>query len=214
VEIERFIDSVKVFDMHALRWLEMQHSDCEFGYRHSIFRQNPQRFMITQVRLRLAREMQVNDTYGALRAELDRRGIDAASAADVYDAVVHIRRQKLPDPSVEANVGSFFKNPVVSRQHYEQLRNQYPGLVAYPQGADVKLAAGWLIERAGFKGKSENGVCMHPRQALVLVNRSGASAGDVLAFADAVVAGVKSLFGVVLQREPLVVSSDGHCSAA
>ncbi len=214
VEIERFVHSVRVFDMHTLRWLDMPRADCEFRYRHSIFRQHPQRFMITRVRLRLSRRMQVNDTYGALREELERRGIGQASATQVYDAVVHIRRQKLPDPRLEANVGSFFKNPVVSQLHYELLRQQYPGLVAYPQGADVKLAAGWLIEQAGFKGKSSNGVCMHPRQALVLVNQSGASASDVLAYADSVVAKVESLFGVVLQREPVLVSSDGFCSAA
>ncbi len=214
VEIERFIDSVKAFDMHSLKWLEMQRADCEFGYRNSVFRRQPQRFLITRVRLRLGREQRVNDSYGALRAELDRRGIVVPSAADVYQAVVHVRRQKLPDPKREANVGSFFKNPVVSQQQYRQLRARYPDMVGYPQGRDVKLAAGWLIERAGFKGKLENGVCMHSRQALVLVNQSAASADDVLAYAGAVATRVKSLFGVALEREPLLVSSDGHCHAA
>ncbi len=215
VEIEHFIDSVRVLDIRTLEWLEMQRADCEFGYRQSIFREHPQRFIITRVRLRLSRKMQVNDSYGALRAELDRRGIGHATAVDVYDAVVHIRQQKLPDPLVQANAGSFFKNPLVSQDHYLRLLQQYPELVAYPQSdGRVKLAAGWLIEQAGFKGRMAKGVCMHPRQALVLVNQSNASAIDVLAYADAVVAKVELLFGVGLQREPLVVGSDGVCSAA
>jgi UDP-N-acetylmuramate dehydrogenase len=215
VEIEHFIDSVKVLDTRTLEWLEMHRADCEFGYRHSIFREHPQRFIITRVRLRLSRKMQVNDTYGALRAELDRRGIGQATAVDVYDAVVHIRQQKLPDPVRQANAGSFFKNPLVTQDHYLQLLQQYPELVAYPQSDGlVKLAAGWLIEQAGFKGKIVKGVCMHPRQALVLVNHSSASANDVLEYADAIVAKVALLFGVGLQREPLVVGSDGLCSAA
>lgn len=215
VEIEHFVDSVKAFDIHTLEWREMGHTDCQFGYRHSIFREHPQRFIISRVRLRLSRKMQVNDTYGALRAELDGRGIGQATAVDVYDAVVHIRQQKLPDPLVQANAGSFFKNPLVGQAHYLELQQQYPELVAYPQsGGLVKLAAGWLIEQAGFKGRAVNGVCMHPSQALVLVNQSNASCAEVLAYADTIVAKVESLFGVALQREPLLVGSDGVCSTA
>jgi UDP-N-acetylmuramate dehydrogenase len=213
-EIDQHIVSVRVLDTHTGVWSTLARDDCQFSYRHSVFKERPRRYIITRVCLELSRTPVINDTYAALRAELDRRGIEHPTPRELFDAVVTIRQQKLPNPATLPNAGSFFKNPLVDMQQYQALRQQYPGLVAYPQGDDrVKLAAGWLIERAGFKGLYENGVGMHHQQALVLVNAQGADADAVLAYANKVVSAVHALFGVNLEREPLKVNTDGHYSA-
>jgi UDP-N-acetylmuramate dehydrogenase len=124
----------------------------------------------------------------------------------VFDAVCDIRRRKLPDPAVLANAGSFFKNPVVDADQADRLRRQFPALRTYPQAdGRVKLAAGWLIEQAGWKGRRLGPVGMHERQALVLVNHGGARAADVQALARAVRADVRKRFGVDLEQEPVVL---------
>jgi UDP-N-acetylmuramate dehydrogenase len=214
VELEQFVVSVRALDTATLEWQELTRQDCCFSYRNSLFRCRPQRYIISQLRLGLSHSVQVNDSYGALKTELNRRGIERALPAEVFDAVVAIRQGRLPDPRAEPNAGSFFKNPLVSDEHYRHLRLRYPDMVAFPQGdGRVKLAAAWLIEGAGFKGRFREGVGMHPQQALVLVNRGSADAARVLEFAGEVATTVKSLFDVNLQREPLLVRSDGSCSA-
>jgi len=128
------------------------------------------------------------------------------TARDVYEAVCAIRRAKLPDPAVLGNAGSFFKNPVVPAALYERLRACFPGLVAYPQeDGGYKLAAGWLIDQCGWKGRRMGPVGVHERQALVLVNHGGAQSGDVLALAQAVRRDVRERYGLELEIEPVVV---------
>lgn len=215
VELQQFVVAVRALDTATLQWLELTSEQCAFGYRNSLFRAQPQRYIISQLRLQLSHLPEVNDSYAALRAELDRRGIHSASPADVFDTVVEIRRRKLPDPRRQPNAGSFFKNPLVSAQCYSALRVEFPDIVAYPQAdGQVKLAAGWLIEQAGFKGVFHRDVGMHQQQALVLVNRGCADAAAVLAYADEVAAAVQALFNVSLQREPLLVREDGSYSSA
>lgn len=215
VELEQFVVSVRVLDTATMKWRELTRQDCCFSYRNSLFRSQPQRYIISRLRLGLSRSVRVNDAYGSLGAELNRRGIERALPAEVFDAVVAIRRRNLPDPQSEPNAGSFFKNPLVSEEVYRHLRLRYPDMVAFPQGdGQVKLAAAWLIEQAGFKGAFRKDVGMHPQQALVLVNRGSADAARVLEFADEVATTVRSLFDVHLQREPLLVRSDGSCSSA
>lgn len=215
VELQQFVVAVRALDTTTLQWRELTPQQCAFSYRNSLFRAQPQRFIISQLRLELSHLATVNDSYAALRTELDRRGITSASPAEVFDAVVDIRQRKLPDPRRQPNAGSFFKNPLISAQLYSQLCLEFPELVAYPQAdGRVKLAAGWLIEQTGFKGVFRQDVGMHQQQALVLVNRGCADAAAVLAYADEVAAAVKSRFNVSLQREPLLVRGDGSCSSA
>lgn len=213
VELAQFLEGVVAYDMEAGRWVRLDRRTCRFGYRDSIFRAEASgRYVISAVELRLRRDCCVEVGYGALRDELQRRGVSHPTPRDVFEAVVSVRRSKLPDPALLPNAGSFFKNPVVSAAHCARLRERFPDIVAYPQSdGDCKLAAGWLIEQAGFKGRIVGGVGMHPRQALVLVNYGGADSAAVLAYAAMVQAEVGRRFGVQLEREPLLVETDGRC---
>ena len=214
VELDRFVVAVRAFDLTAMAWLDLSRDDCAFAYRDSVFRHGArQRYIISTVTLQLARPHPLEIGYAALRAELEQRGLAQPTAQDVFDAVVAIRSSKLPNPAVLPNAGSFFKNPLVSEAHHRRLQAQFPGIVAHPQvSGGVKLAAGWLIDQAGLKGRAQAGVGMHRQQALVLVNYGGAGAREVLACADQVCATVLRKFGVELEREPLVIASDGSRS--
>lgn len=210
VELERFVTRVRAYDVQQRQWLELSARDCGFSYRNSLFR-GDDRFIITGLDMQLSRIPQVEASYQALRQELEQRGIRQPTPEDIFAAVVRVRQSKLPDPAVIPNVGSFFKNPIIEASHHEQLQKRYPGLVSYPQeDGRFKLAAGWLIEQCGYKGANQNGVGMHEEQALVLVNRGGATAERVLQFAASVQASVGDRFGVKLQREPLVFNSRGE----
>lgn len=181
---------------------------CRFGYRESFFkREGRDRYVILHVTFRLSKAPHtVRTDYGNIRDELTRMGIDTPTIEDVSDAVIAIRRSKLPDPAVIGNAGSFFKNPVVPQELADRIRKTHPDMPAYPAGSgQVKLAAGWLIEQCGWKGKRMNGHGVHDRQALVLVNHGGASGADILDLSEAVLQSVQERFGVALEREVNIV---------
>ncbi|WP_297358665.1 UDP-N-acetylmuramate dehydrogenase [Thauera sp.] len=203
--VERFdsLDAVAL-DSGVLR--SFSAAECEFGYRDSVFKRNPGRWLVTAVRLRLPRPWQAVTRYADVARELAARAIEAPGAADISDAVVAIRRRKLPDPAVLGNAGSFFKNPVVDADTCARLLATHPDLPHYPQpDGGEKLAAGWLIEQAGWKGRDRGPVGCYERQALVLVNRGGATGADVQGIAQAIVADVEARFGVRLEPEPVFV---------
>ncbi|MFO7979007.1 MAG: UDP-N-acetylmuramate dehydrogenase [Bacteroidales bacterium] len=177
--------------------------DCQFGYRYSIFKGPAKgRFVILSVRYRLtAGEHHINTGYGAIGRELQAMGVQQPTIADVRQAVCAIRHSKLPDPKVTGNAGSFFKNPVVGTDLFNKLSGQYPDLVAYPAPAGMKLAAGWLIEKAGWKGFRRSDVGVHPHQALVLVNYGNASGAQILELSREIQQSVSNKFGVELQPE-------------
>ena len=186
--------------------IEFDASACRFGYRDSVFkREGRERFAIASVTFRLPKAWTPRAEYADLARELDaRRAVPTPQA--VFDAVVAVRRAKLPDPSVLGNAGSFFKNPVVDASTFEILREKSPDIVAYRQpDGRAKLAAGWLIDRCGWKGRAIGAAAVHERQALVLVNRGAATGADVLALARAIQADVRERFGVELEPEPLVI---------
>lgn len=184
-------------------------ADCAFGYRDSVFkREQAGRWLIASVTFRLPRHWQPVTGYAELSAELARRGLAEPMPRDVSDAVIDIRRRKLPDPAELGNAGSFFKNPLVDAATLARLRAEHPELPAYPQpDGSAKVAAGWLIERAGWKGRDLGPVGSYERQALVLVNRGGATGADVRRLAEAIRADVAGQFGVELEPEPLFVSA-------
>lgn len=187
------------------RWIEG--ADCQFAYRHSIFKGALRgRCLIDRVRFRLQRRFTPCLTYKGLSNALQQRQIEAPTARQLADIVAAIRADKLPDPEQIGSAGSFFKNPVVSPQTYRSLKEQYPELVAF-ENADqtYKLAAGWLIEQCGWKGRALGPVAVYDRQALVLINRGGCSAADVRHLADAIIADVKARFGVSLDCEAIFV---------
>lgn len=197
-----------VHTVHAVRWedgqrLRLSREDCGFGYRDSVFkRELRDRVVITAVDLQLSRNLAPEFSYPGLRERLVGRG-RAVAPQDVFDAVVALRREKLPDPSREPNAGSFFKNPVLSRVQAAALAERYPDLPVFDAGEGLcKLAAGWLIEQAGWKGVEHDGVAVHPRHALVLVNRGADSGAALLRLAEAIRASVRTRFAVELEIEP------------
>ncbi len=175
-----------------------------FGYRDSVFKgEKLDQYIITSVTLELDAVLRPKLGYGQLSDLIaSRLGGEAPSALDISQAVCDIRREKLPDPSVIGNAGSFFKNPEITQELMDQLKKRYPNIIAYPVGAKWKLAAGWLIDQAGLRGLREGEVGTYQKQALVLVNHGGATGQNVLAFSDRVQQKVNDKFGVMLEREP------------
>lgn len=208
VEAKDLIDTVNCYDLAGHRFVSLTNTDCRFAYRDSLFkREGRGRYVITSVVFKLAERFTPRTAYGdladVLAASCPGREI---TAADVSDAVCRIRRAKLPDPALLGNAGSFFKNPAVPAGKAAALAAAHPALPRYPQrDGTVKLAAGWLIEQCGLKGRSIGGAAVHDKQALVLVNTGRATAADVAALAALVQNTVAERFGVELESEPVWV---------
>lgn len=179
------------------------YSDCQFGYRDSIFKNELKgQYLITEVCFRLSRVAKINTQYGAIQEELAKRGISEPTIADVSAVVAHIRVSKLPDPTTIGNAGSFFKNPVIPTSDFKRLYENFPEVVHYQVPPDkVKLAAGWLIEQCGFKGKVVGQTGTWKNQALVLVNHGQATGQEVYSFSENIINTVEAKFGVRLERE-------------
>ncbi len=203
---ERFA-SLRAVELATGAVVELDAQACRFGYRDSFFkREGRDRFVITSVTFRLPKVWQPRAGYADLARELAANGhADVPLAAQaIFDAVVAVRRAKLPDPLELGNAGSFFKNPVVEAEQFAALKIREPEVVSYLQpDGKVKLAAGWLIDRCGWKGRAMGAAAVHDRQALVLVNRGGATGAEVLALAKAIQRDVLERFGVELEAEPV-----------
>lgn len=200
-EAKDAIESVEMFCTDTCNTLILSREHCAFGYRESVFKRALRgRVVITAVTFRLSRRPRPDLCYGDLLRETEARG--GATLRNIREAICSIRRAKLPDPAVLGNAGSFFKNPVVEAPVAERLLAEYPDMPHYaaPEGR-IKLAAGWLIDRAGMKGYREGSVGVHERQALVLVNHGGATGGEVIAFARTVQAKVREKFGIEIDTE-------------
>ena len=181
--------------------------DCEYGYRQSRFKKDwKNRFLITRVTYGLSKTYQPHLDYGNIREELERRGITEPTAQQVRDIIIDIRTAKLPDPKVLGNAGSFFMNPVVTRQKYEKLAAQYPDMPHYKvDSRHEKIPAGWMIEQCCWKGKSMGRAGVHDKQALVLVNRGGATGSEIVALCDAIRDDVKAKFGIEISPEVNII---------
>ncbi len=206
-ELAEFFHSLTLFDFVTCETRVLSRDDCHFGYRDSIFKHALRdRAVIIDVSFALPRQWNPNLRYAELAAELAAQSVSDITAQDIANTVIAIRRRKLPDPAQIGNAGSFFKNPVVSQEQHAQLLATHPKLVAYPQSdGSVKLAAGWLIDQCGWKGRSIGPAGVHERQALVLVNRGGATGADVLALAKKITDDVRARFGVMLDNEPVII---------
>ena len=195
--------AVEYFSVEERALRRILKQECRFGYRESIFKQELKgRVIITAVEFSLSRTPQPNIGYGDVQREVEARG--GVSLHNIREAICAIRRSKLPDTALLGNAGSFFKNPVVDRSVAEQLKAAHPDMPLYPsaEGPErMKLAAGWLIDRAGLKGYREGRVGVHEKQALVLVNYGGASGGEVLALARKVQQCVRERFGIEIDTE-------------
>jgi len=204
VEIKDVFHSLTALDRETGELHEFSLQDCAFAYRDSVFKQQPGRWLILRVRFNLSHDAQLHLEYGPVRQRLEALGIKQPTPFDVSRAICAIRSEKLPDPAVLGNAGSFFKNPVVSVDLFATIRRQHPGVVGYPLAGDtqVKLAAGWLIEQAGWKGFRDGDAGVHALQSLVLVNYGQASGLQLLDLARRIQADIVERFGVELEMEP------------
>ena len=203
VEIKDVFAGLTAMDRETGQLRDFTLNECAFAYRDSVFKRNPGRWLILRVRFVLSRTLRAHLDYGPVRQRLQEQGVQEVTAQAISDAICSIRREKLPDPAELGNAGSFFKNPVVSVQLAESIRARYPSLVAYPQSeGQVKLAAGWLIEQAGWKGYREGDAGVHRLQSLVLVNYGQASGAQLHALAQRIQADIFERFGVELEMEP------------
>jgi UDP-N-acetylmuramate dehydrogenase len=208
VELKDVFHSCKAFEISTGQFKTFSKQDCKFDYRESVFKSELKgQYIIVSVKFELSLIPNVNLRYGAIEQELQNRGIITPTIKDVSQVVSHIRVAKLPDPSTIGNAGSFFKNPVITVTEFEPIQNKFPEIVNYP-AADgfIKLAAGWLIEQCGWKGKVVGNTGTWKNQALVLVNHGGATGEEVYNFSSQIIDSVYTKFGVSLQREVNIVN--------
>lgn len=182
---------------------KFEKSKCQFGYRDSIFkRELKNKFIITSVYLRLLKNPELKLDYGSIREEIEKLGKEKITVADVSKVICKIRRDKLPDPQQIGNAGSFFKNPEITEEKFNRLKDEFPGIIGYPlENKKIKLAAGWLIEQCGWKGKRIGETGSHAKQALVLVNYGKAKGDEILKLAKEIKSSVLMKFNVKLEEE-------------
>ena len=207
-EVAEFVESVEAWDLRERCVVTLDHATCAFGYRDSLFKHEPGRYIVTAVRFMLPRSRPLRTDYAGIAEELQRMAVDTPAPFHVAEAVVRLRTRKLPDPSVIGNAGSFFKNPIVDAALAAELKRQHSELPAWPQAdGRSKLSAAWMIEAAGFKGLREGDAGISNRHALVLVNHGAATGPQLWALAQKVMLGVREKFGVQLEPEPVVIGA-------
>lgn len=205
-ELKDCFHVLQAFDFHTGQIRDFSREDCCFCYRDSIFRQEKCRYAILNVTFALPRQWKPNLSYPELANALSGSDNQALSPRDVSRAIVTIRQRKLPDPAVIGNAGSFFKNPTVSGAAYDALKRLHPQMPGYVQpDGSYRIAAGWLIDQCGWKGKASGNAGVCETQALVLVNRGNASGGEIVRLSQAIQQDVKSRFGLWLEPEPVFV---------
>jgi UDP-N-acetylmuramate dehydrogenase len=207
VEIKDFFYSLEAIELKTGATHTFFKDDCRFGYRESVFKNiYKNAYVIISVSFELKKHADLNISYGAITQELEKMHVVNPGIKDVSQAVINIRRSKLPDPLVIGNAGSFFKNPVVENSLVEKIRETYPDVVHYPVDEHhSKLAAGWLIERAGWKGYRNGDAGVHQLQALVLVNYGNAKGDEILKLSGQIIEDIKTKFGVELEREVNII---------
>lgn len=203
IEIKDVFQSLEAYEIETGEIRTFNHEGCKFGYRESVFKRALKgKFIIISVSFKLNKHHQINSSYGAINTELENKGIQNPTIKDISNAVIAIRSSKLPNPKEIGNAGSFFKNPVVSIDVLKSIQNNYDNVPNYPaESGNVKLAAGWLIEQAGWKGKTISTYGVHKNQALVLVNYSDSKGSDIYDLSSQIIADIKEKFDVELERE-------------
>jgi UDP-N-acetylmuramate dehydrogenase len=206
VELRDRLDSLEALDRSTRKLVRFSNRECGFSYRNSLFKQALRdQYIITSVTLKLDKIPAPVTSYGSVERELEAMGVTEVTPNDVSEAVCRLRRRRLPDPSVLGNAGSFFKNPLVHAETFKALKSRYEDLIAFPEKDDgVKLAAGWMIDRMGWKGFRSGAAGVHTEHALVLVNHGGATAEEILNLARDIQGSVKEAFDVELEIEPRI----------
>ena len=199
VEVKDVLQSIEAISVDDLSKRIFTNAECNYGYRDSIFKNSLKgKYVITYVTYRLSKIANPNIGYGALKSVLT----ENPSLQEIRDAIITVRNSKLPDPKVYGNAGSFFMNPVIPMEQFVELQSRYPEIPSYPAlEGYIKVPAGWLIEKSGWKGKSLGNAAVYEKQALVLINRGGATGMEIKHLADTVIADVKEIFGITLHAE-------------
>lgn len=207
VELKEHFAYLEAYEIASGKIKSFDKSACEFDYRSSIFKTWAKgEYVICKVAFRLSKQASLNTSYGAINQELERLGIEQPGIKDVSRAVINIRQSKLPDPRVIGNAGSFFKNPVVDKSFLKTLQLEYPDMPSYAAGENLyKVPAGWLIERAGWKGKRFGNYGIHEKQALVLVNYGGSSGAEIFQLSADILQDIRDKFGITLEREVNII---------
>ncbi len=199
VEVKDVLQSIEAISVDDLSKRIFTNAECNYGYRDSIFKNSLKgKYVITYVTYRLSKTANPNIGYGALKSVLS----ENPSLNEIRDAIIAVRNSKLPDPKIYGNAGSFFMNPVIPMEQFVELQSRYPEIPSYPAlDGYIKVPAGWLIEKSGWKGKSLGNAAVYEKQALVLINRGGATGMEVKHLADTVIADVQKIFGITLHAE-------------
>ncbi len=208
VEVKDVITKVEAVEINTQKLVSFSNNECKFGYRNSIFKNEAKgNYIITAVSFQLTKNNhRLHTDYGAITSELKQNGIKNPTIKDIADSVIAIRKAKLPNPKDIGNSGSFFKNPIISKQHFEKLQEKYPKIPYYKiSNKDFKIPAGWLIEQSGFKGKRFENYGVHQKQALVLVNYGGASGQDIFKLAQKIQQTIQKNFDINLDIEVNIV---------
>lgn len=208
VELAEVCESVMATDLRTGDEVIFNHQQCQFAYRESVFKTN-RYYFIHHVVFKLPKQWQAVLSYGELKAWSSELS-NEPTPLSVANEVMRVRNNKLPDPDVIPNVGSFFKNPIVSAHHAQALKSNYSAMPQYKVGHEVKLAAGWLIDQLGLKGHQIGGAAVHENQALVLVNKDNATSRDVMALAQSIIERVTLEYGVTLEPEVNIIGSQGY----
>lgn len=203
VEARETIDSVTAWHWDTKEFKTYHNEACRFGYRDSVFKHELKgKVFITDVVFKLNKKHSFNTNYGAIQQELEKAGATELTIKAISDAVIAIRSSKLPNPKEIGNAGSFFKNPVITKEQFETLYQQHPGIPSYPVDDNhIKVPAGWLIEHCNFKGIKKGNTGVHDKQSLVLINRGGANGKEVWELSEEILQTVKSKYGITLERE-------------
>ena len=207
VEIKETFIELEALEISSGKIVKFNNSDCEFGYRESVFKNKMKnQYIILNITLELKKNPVLNINYGDVKAILESQNIKNPAIKEVSNAIISIRQSKLPDPKKIGNSGSFFKNPIVSLNQLELIKKKYPNIVNYEINEnEFKIAAGWLIERAGWKGKKFNNYGIHEKQALVLVNYGLANGMEIFELSEKIILDIKDKFGITLEREVNII---------
>jgi UDP-N-acetylmuramate dehydrogenase len=209
VELKDVFESLEAYKIEEQHIYTFTNEECKFGYRESVFKHEAKgKYIITSITLRLTKTWhQFKTDYGDIKHTLEEMQVNDLTVKEISDAVIKIRQSKLPDPKVLGNAGSFFKNPEIDTELYNKLKNKYPLMPGYPSPhlGKTKIAAGWLIEQCGWKGKKVGPCGSHEKQALVLVNYGGATGNDILQLAKDIIASVYQTFEISLQPEVNII---------
>jgi UDP-N-acetylmuramate dehydrogenase len=207
VEIKDVFHELEAYHIESATVQRFDLNDCCFGYRESVFKQQyREQFIILNVTYRLRKQPVYNISYGAIEQELEKMGVKQLSIRAIAEAVIHIRKSKLPDPDEIGNAGSFFKNPTIPLVQFKTLQQKFPSIIGYPAAAGaIKVAAGWLIEQCGWKGFRKGDAGCHAKQALVLVNYGHATGAEILSLSEFIIESVLKKFNISLEREVNII---------